>query len=156
MFTTRAGIFNVALEGLMLIGSFAAVAGTYWTGAPYLGLALAVLTSTLFALLFGLFSIDVKANGVIVGLAINIFALGVTTFAMLPVFGVTGGGFYNADLAGLPNLSAHHRRHPGPRHRALPPFNPGICLLALGIPDPSAAVSPSHRVANAAVAGQMP
>lgn len=105
MFTTRAGIFNVALEGLMLIASFAAVAGAYWTGEPYLGMALAVLVSTVTALIFGFFVIDVNGNAVIVGLAVNIFALGVTTFAMLPVFGVAGGGFYDADLAGLPNLS---------------------------------------------------
>ena len=76
MFTTRAGIFNVALEGLMLIASFAAVAGAYWTGEPYLGMALAVLVSTVTALIFGFFVIDVNGNAVIVGLAVNIFALG--------------------------------------------------------------------------------
>ena len=35
MFTERAGIFNIALEGLMLIGSFFAIAGVVWTGNPY-------------------------------------------------------------------------------------------------------------------------
>src|SRR5215475_6329333 len=89
MFTTRAGIFNVALEGLMLIGSFFAVAGAFWTGSPYVGLALAVVSTTLVSLLFGYFVINIRSDAVIIGLAINILALALTTYAMRIVFGVT-------------------------------------------------------------------
>ena len=105
MFTARAGIFNVALEGMMLIAAFFAVAGVYWTGNPYFALLLAVLTSTLIALAFGFFVVEVKGDAIIIGLAVNIFALGVTTYAMRPVFGVAGGGYYDPNLKGLPNLA---------------------------------------------------
>ncbi|MBC7809893.1 MAG: ABC transporter permease [Burkholderiales bacterium] len=104
MFTARAGIFNVALEGMMLVGSFFAVAGVFWTGNPYLGLLLAVAAATLIALLFGYFVIEIKGDAVIIGLAINIFALGFTTYAMRLVFGVTGG-YYDPSLEGLPDIS---------------------------------------------------
>ncbi len=104
MFTSRAGIFNFALEGMMLIGSFFAVAGVYWTGNPYIGLLLAVLSATIVSLLFGYFVIEVKGDAVIIGLAVNILALAVTTYAMRLVFGVTGG-YYDPSLQGLPNIT---------------------------------------------------
>jgi simple sugar transport system permease protein len=102
-FTARAGIFNVALEGLMLIGSFFAVTGSFWTGNAYVGLLLAVGATTLVALLFGYFVIEIKGNAIIIGLAINILALGLTTYAMRLVFGVTGG-YYDPNLQSLPDL----------------------------------------------------
>jgi simple sugar transport system permease protein len=104
MFTSRAGIFNVALEGLMLIGSFFGVAGIFWTGNATFGLALAVISATVAALIFGFFVINVKGDAVIIGLAVNILALGLTTYTMRLVFGVTGG-YYDPKLQGLPNLS---------------------------------------------------
>src|SRR4051812_18701216 len=104
MFTSRAGIFNVALEGLMLVGSFFALAGLYWTGSAYAGLALAVLSSVIIALIFGFFVIHIKGDAVIIGLAINILALAFTTYLMRIVFGVTGG-YYDPSLKGLPNLA---------------------------------------------------
>jgi general nucleoside transport system permease protein len=104
MFTTRAGIFNVALEGMMLVGSFFAVAGVFWTGSATVGLLLAVLSATLLALIFGFFVIEVKGDAVIIGLAVNILALGLTTYAMRLTFGVTGG-YYDPSLEGLPDLT---------------------------------------------------
>jgi ABC-type uncharacterized transport system permease subunit len=104
MFTARAGIFNVALEGLMLIGSFFAVAGSFWTGSPTVGLALAVLSVMIVALIFGFFVIEIKGDAVIIGLAVNILAAAFTTYAMRLVFGVAGG-YYDPNLQGLPNIS---------------------------------------------------
>lgn len=104
MFTLRAGIFNVALEGMMLIASFFGLAGVFWTGNAYIGLALAVLSATVVALLFGFFVIEVKGDAVIIGLAVNILALALTTYLMRLVFGVTGG-YYDPSLQGLPNLT---------------------------------------------------
>ena len=104
LFAQRAGIFNIALEGLMLIGAFFAVAGLHWTGNPYIGVLLAVVASTLVALILGVVVIDLKGNAIVAGLAINIFALGATTFLMRLVFGVSGGSFYDPSLHGLPNI----------------------------------------------------
>jgi general nucleoside transport system permease protein len=104
MFTSRAGIFNIALEGLMLIASFFGLAGLFWTGNAYIGLGLAILSATVAALLFGFFVIQVKGDAVIIGLAINILALGLTTYLMRLIFGVTGG-YYDPSLNGLPNIT---------------------------------------------------
>lgn len=99
----RAGIFNIALEGQMLIGAFFAVAGVFWTGSPEVGLALAIVSSTAAALILGFFVIDMRGNAIVLGIAVNILALGLTTFLMRLVFGVAGS-YYDPALVGLPNI----------------------------------------------------
>lgn len=103
LFTERVGIFNVALEGLMLIGAFFAVAGTFWTGEPLAGLALAVVAALIVALVFALVVVDLGGDAIIAGLAVNILALGLTTYLVMPVFGVQGS-YYDPSLRGLPNV----------------------------------------------------
>ena len=76
----RSGIVNIALEGLILIGAFVSVVVSYFTGSAWLGVLGAVIISALFSLLLAYFSINLRANQVIVGTAINIFALGATGF----------------------------------------------------------------------------
>jgi simple sugar transport system permease protein len=104
MFTERAGIFNIALEGLMLIGAFFAIAGVVWTGNPYLAVLIAVAAASLIAFFLGVVVIDLRGNAIVAGLAVNIFALGFTTYLMRPVFDVAGGSFYDPSLKGLPNI----------------------------------------------------
>jgi ABC-type uncharacterized transport system permease subunit len=103
LFTERVGIFNVALEGMMLFGAFFAVAGTYWTGEPLAGLALAVVAALVVALLFALAVVDFGGDAIVAGLAVNILALGLTTYLVRPVFGVQGS-FYDPSMGGLPEL----------------------------------------------------
>jgi ABC-type uncharacterized transport system permease subunit len=105
MFTQRAGIFNIALEGLMLIGAFFAIAGVVWTGNPYLATLIAVGAAMLIAFFLGVVVIDLRGNAIVAGLAVNIFALGFTTYLMRPVFGVAGGSFYDPNLKGLPSIN---------------------------------------------------
>lgn len=103
LFTQRVGIFNVALEGLMLIGAFFAVAGTFWTGEPLAGLALAVVAALLVALVFGLVVVDLGGDAIVAGLAVNLLALGLTTYLVKPVFGVQGS-YYDPSLRGLSTI----------------------------------------------------
>lgn len=103
LFTERVGIFNVALEGLMLIGAFFAVAGTFWTGDPLAGLALAVVAALVVALVFALVVVDLGGDAIVAGLAVNLLALGLTTYLVKPVFGVQGS-YYDPSLGGLPDL----------------------------------------------------
>jgi ABC-type uncharacterized transport system permease subunit len=104
LLSERAGIFNISLEGLMLVGAFFAVAGAYWTGEPFAGLALAVLAATLLALLFAVVVVDLGGDAIVAGLALNILALGLTSYLVRPVFGVQGS-FYDPDLRGLPDIA---------------------------------------------------
>lgn len=103
LFTERVGIFNIALEGLMLIGAFFAVAGTFWTGEPLVGLGLAVVAAVVVAMVFALVVVDLGGDAIIAGLAVNLLALGLTTYLVKPVFGVQGS-YYDPSLRGLPNV----------------------------------------------------
>lgn len=100
---SRVGIFNVGLEGLVLVGAFAAIVGNHFTGSLFLAVLFAAAASVMFSLLFSYMTIGLKANEIVVGVAINFLALGLTTFALRAVFDVKGA-FYDKDMAGLPRL----------------------------------------------------
>lgn len=90
LFSHRAGVLNIALEGMMLIGAFAGVIVSYATGSLLLAVLGAILASFCFALLFSIFGISLKGNFIITGLAVNIFGLGLTSFILQVVFGRRG------------------------------------------------------------------
>ncbi len=97
----RAGLFNVGIEGMMLMGAFTGIAGTYYTGSAGIGVLIAMFSTVLFSLLFGYISIHLKANVIVVGVALNFLALGVTTFALRVIFDVKGA-FKDSSMQGLP------------------------------------------------------
>ncbi|SFA87470.1 MULTISPECIES: ABC transporter permease [unclassified Bacillus (in: firmicutes)] len=97
---TRVGIFNVGLEGFIIVGAFSAIAGTHFTGSTTLGVLLAALMSALLGLLFGFTTIRLKANQIVAGIAINFLGIGLTTFALRTVFNVKGA-FYDKEMQGL-------------------------------------------------------
>ena len=103
LFTDRAGMFNISLEGQMLVGAFFGVAGLYWTQNAWAGLALGVVAATALSLVFGLWVVRLDGDAIIVGLAINLLAIGLTAYLTLPVFGVQGS-FDDPALQGLPKL----------------------------------------------------
>jgi general nucleoside transport system permease protein len=77
MFSERAGVINIALEGLMLAGAFTAAAITHYSGSPWVGLLAAVLAGVGVALIHAVASIRFRADQVVSGTAINILMLGV-------------------------------------------------------------------------------
>ncbi|WNC14639.1 ABC transporter permease [Brevibacillus brevis] len=99
----RVGIFNVGLEGLVLVGAFSAIVGNHFTGSLFLAVLFAALVCVLFSWLFAYMTIGLRANEIVVGVAINFLALGLTTFALRAIFGVKGA-FYDKEMAGLPKL----------------------------------------------------
>ena len=80
MFSERAGIINIALEGMMLAGAFTAAAVTYAVGNPFVGLAAGMLAGMLIAAIHAVVSIRYKADQVVTGTAINILMLGLPAF----------------------------------------------------------------------------
>lgn len=98
---SRVGIFNVGLEGLILVGAFSAIVGNHFTGSLLLAVLFAAAVTVLFSLLFAYMTIGLRANEIVVGVAINFLALGLTTFALRAIFDVKGA-FYDKDMAGLP------------------------------------------------------
>ncbi len=86
LFSERSGVVNIALEGKMLFGALCAVLGTYWTGNPWFGCALAILGGTVLAMVHYLNCQVFDADHVVSGAAINILSLGLTGFIVYGVF----------------------------------------------------------------------
>lgn len=108
----RAGLIALTLEGYMLMAAFCTALGSHFGGSPWLGVASGIAGGVATALLYGLCCIRYRANQVVVGIAINLFAIGVTRFFLrltfdsssnsprVPGFTETGTGF--AALAANP------------------------------------------------------
>lgn len=97
----RVGLFNVALEGMMLTGAFTAILGNYLFNNVLVAVLFACLCVGLIALLFAYLSIQLQANVIIVGIALNFLASGLTAFLLFVVFGVKGQ-YYDRSMEGLP------------------------------------------------------
>src|SRR5258708_6968010 len=80
MFSERSGVINIALEGMMLLGAFGAAVGTYVTHSPWLGSICGIAAGILTAAVYGVFVIQLRANQIVAGTAINMLALGITPF----------------------------------------------------------------------------
>ncbi len=76
----RAGVVNIAIEGMMLSGAMVSALVASLTQSPWIGLLFGVLTGALLALVHGVFSIKYKTNQIISGTVINIFATGITSY----------------------------------------------------------------------------
>jgi general nucleoside transport system permease protein len=77
LFSERAGVINIALEGLMLAGAFTAAAVTWYAGSPWVGLVAAMLAGVAIAGVHAVACIRYRADQVVSGTAINILMLGV-------------------------------------------------------------------------------
>src|SRR6266516_3608369 len=86
----RSGVVNIAMEGMMLTGAFTAViitlalhnAGVNDAFCIILGVFAAIIAGGVMALIHGVVSINFKANQIVSGVAINIIALGLTSYLL--------------------------------------------------------------------------
>ena len=78
LYSERAGVFDIGLEGKMLAAAFSAGTMAHITGSPFAGLAAGVVVSVAFALVHGFASITHKGNQIVSGMAINFLAVGLT------------------------------------------------------------------------------
>jgi len=90
MLAERAGVINIGLEGILLVGAFAGMVGSYFTGSPVLGLLLGGFGGVLLALLFAWLTVGLGADQVVVGISANLLAAGLTGVLYRGLFGVTG------------------------------------------------------------------
>jgi general nucleoside transport system permease protein len=76
----RAGVVNIAIEGMMLSGAMvSALVGSVAQNA-WIGLLAGILTGALMALIHGVLSIKYKTNQIVSGTVINIFSIGLTSY----------------------------------------------------------------------------
>ncbi|MEI6291540.1 MAG: ABC transporter permease, partial [Chloroflexota bacterium] len=102
-FTYYAGIFNIAMEGMMLGGAFFAVLGSYFFHSWIIGIIFSILGSLAMALIFILFAVKLKTDEFVTGIALNLFAVGATTYMMRQIFNVKGA-FSDPSIVPVPNI----------------------------------------------------
>ncbi len=76
----RVGVVNIAIEGDLLVGAFAGVMAASFFHTPFAGLVAAPLAGALLGCLLALFSVKYGVDQIIVGVVLNVLALGLTTF----------------------------------------------------------------------------
>ncbi|MGI6030881.1 MAG: ABC transporter permease [Eubacteriales bacterium] len=89
IFAERSGILNINLEGQMLTGAFLSFIVGYYTHNLWLALLFGALAGILMAMLMALCCVRWHCNHVVVGITLNMFALGCTSFWYRVIYGVT-------------------------------------------------------------------
>jgi simple sugar transport system permease protein len=100
----KAGVFNVGLEGFMLVGAFAAVAGSWFTGSAWIGVLAGMLAGAALSAVLAIASVRYGGDEIIVGIALNLLAVGLTAFLLRTVFG-RQGTFTDPALRGLGTIA---------------------------------------------------
>ena len=90
LYSERAGIINIALEGLMLAGAFTAATVTHFAHNPWVGLVAAAAAGAVVASIHAIACIRYKADQVVTGTAINILFFGVPALLSGALFDSTG------------------------------------------------------------------
>lgn len=96
----RAGVFNIGLEGMMLTGAFFAVLGAYFGGSPWLGAVAALVAGAAMGAVFAEFNLRRGGDAIVVSIAVNLLAAGLTTFLLRAIFDVAGA-FRGPGIAGF-------------------------------------------------------
>ena len=82
----KAGLIALALEGYMLTGAFCAAVGAYYTGSAWMGVLAGMAGATLMAMIYAVATVRFRADQVVVGIAINLMAIGATRFFLRLAF----------------------------------------------------------------------
>lgn len=103
LFTEHAGIMNIGMEGMILMGAFFAVVFSFTFASAPVGVLVAVLIGIAVGLFFALFVVKLKSDEFIIGMTLNTFAAGVTVFLLRTVYGKVGT-WVSKDIKGLPAI----------------------------------------------------
>ena len=90
LFSERAGVFDIGLEGKMLMAAMTSAAVAYLSGNAWVGLGAGIVSALLFSLVHGLASITFRGNQLISGVALNFVASGATILISQALFGQGG------------------------------------------------------------------
>ena len=112
----RSGVINIGLEGSMLLGAFTGMLVSLQTHSALLGVVAAVGSAAVLTILFGIFTVLLASDQVVVGTAINLLSLGITGTLFRARFGQSG------QLLTVPKVEDWHG------------INPGIILLFACVP----------------------
>ena len=102
MISQKSGTINIGLEANMLGCAFLGFAVTYWTGSLPLGFLAGMIAGACFSLLHAFFSIYLRQNQNVIGTALNLFALGLTSYMFQVIVNRTAGNY--PQISTLPTL----------------------------------------------------
>ncbi len=88
----RSGVVNIAMEGMMLTGAFFGVVADLAWHNPWAATGVAMLAGALMATVHAVVSIQFRADQIVSGIAINIFAAGLTVFLINRIYGLQDVG----------------------------------------------------------------
>lgn len=139
LFSERAGVFDIGLEGKMLMAAMASGTVAALTGSVWLGLGAGIAASLVLAALHGIASITFRGNQLIAGVALNFLSSGITVLVAQRLFGqggrtppLTGDGRFNPitlpfaeTLAGVPVI--------GPLYADVISGHPVLVYIALAL-----------------------
>ena len=93
VFTERSGVLNLGVEGMMLMGALSGFAATFYTHSLWLGVLVSVVVGGMLALIHAFFSVSLRVNQVVSGLALAILGIGLSSFLGRPIIGRVGQRF---------------------------------------------------------------
>ena len=117
----RAGIVNLGIEGVMLIGASVGFAVTATTGDAFVGLAAAMLAAGAFNLILGVLAVTRRANPLASGLALWLLGSGAST--------LIGLEFTGSHIAGLPDVEPPFTSSLPPLYQQLLRQDPLVYLM---------------------------
>jgi simple sugar transport system permease protein len=94
--TERAGVLNLGVEGMMIVGAACGFGGALYTGSITIGALCGIVAGTLMSLIFALMTLALAVNQVATGLALTILGVGLS--------GLIGAGFVGERIAPAPHL----------------------------------------------------
>ncbi len=90
LFSERSGVVNIALEGMMLVGAFFGIVGSIYFDSAWLGLVSGALAGASLAFVHAAATVWLRADQIVSGTAVNLFAIGLTGYLLFVVFGAHG------------------------------------------------------------------
>jgi simple sugar transport system permease protein len=94
--TERAGVLNLGVEGMMIVGAACGFGGAWLSGSVFIGALCGILAGTLLSLVFALMTLGLAVNQVATGLALTILGIGLS--------GLVGAGFVGERITPAPRL----------------------------------------------------
>jgi ABC-type uncharacterized transport system permease subunit len=94
--TERAGVLNLGVEGMMIMGAACGFGGALLTGSTIIGAVCGIVAGTLLSLVFAAMTLGLAVNQVATGLALTILGIGLS--------GLIGAGFVGERIAPAPHL----------------------------------------------------
>lgn len=100
----KAGVLNLGVEGMMLVGAVTGFVVAHLTGSTVLGIVAAILAGAAMALIFSVLTLTILANQIATGLALTLFAKGFSALLGRHYVGVAGLTLPRLDIPGLSTL----------------------------------------------------